>query len=557
MATSVSKTTLFTGNGPISFSQLSSTFRNGVQQNIRFSDYRRDTNPENPTPVIPDATENANISPDVDLRVGGFRGSIKRYDIIQSGSDATYNLGNSSIWNGNLNRNIIKSAYITGDCYATNVSNYGLTLDAEVYNLDVNVSGGIYGEGGTGGAPGVPGGTSTVVTTTTPYNIITVNRYSTARFSSISSYGIYAPSYTGGGRINRGAQFKVFETAAPGTVAAGYGINGYVFQTQQSGTIPIYKYTVTALVTTTTTSVVRGRTITSSTTARQQIGIELDASPTATLRTLDIYDITDGPQATQAGVAFYAYPANYLDTQVNITTSYTIGGSAAGVSGGGTDGGNALYLRNITSRAASTAVVNIGLNPGGRIWAGGGGGSAGNSGNPGPLLTCNSTNYFTTSNPFTGGRSLASAAPGQSCRRARSGATWYAANPNSTRSRCRGGGARAGSGSYQCSPSWTVYCQQSESFSTQGSAGAGGAGGIGRGYSNFNAALSGGSGSSGNTNSCGGGSSKGYDGNPGAKGGDWGEDSSGAAGAAIIGRAGYYRLRGDSTNTLKGKIRNI
>lgn len=150
MPTSVSKTPLFTGSNPVRFSDLSSTFKDGSQKDIKFSDYKRVIDREDTNPVVPDATENEGISAtDNNLKISGYRGSIKRYDLTQTGTNAALDLGSNAIWNGNLNRNIIKSAKIEGICHATSTANYGLKLEAETYNLDVDISGQIYGQGGT------------------------------------------------------------------------------------------------------------------------------------------------------------------------------------------------------------------------------------------------------------------------------------------------------------------------------------------------------------------------------------------------------------------------
>lgn len=154
MPITVSKSPLFEGNDPIKFSDLSSTFKDGKQTNVKFSEYKRNTDRDVENPIVPDATENEAISAaENNLKISSYRGSIKSYDITQTGTDATLDLGTESTWNGNLNRNIIKKASITGTCYATATSNYGVKLEAETYNLDLNISGEVYGEGGKPSSP--------------------------------------------------------------------------------------------------------------------------------------------------------------------------------------------------------------------------------------------------------------------------------------------------------------------------------------------------------------------------------------------------------------------
>jgi len=154
MPISVSKTPLFEGNDPIKFSELSSTFKDGTQTNIKFSEYKRNTNLDVENPTVPDATENEAIAPtENNLKISSYRGSIKSYDITQTGTDETLDLGLESTWNGNLNRNIIKRASIAGTCYATSTNNYGVKLEAETYNLDLDISGEVYAEGGRPSSP--------------------------------------------------------------------------------------------------------------------------------------------------------------------------------------------------------------------------------------------------------------------------------------------------------------------------------------------------------------------------------------------------------------------
>jgi hypothetical protein len=242
-----------------------------------------------------------------------------------------------------------------------------------------------------------------------------------------------------------------------------------------------------------------------------------------------------------------------LEIDVNETGEILAHG---GASGGG-NGGDALYVNNTYTKS------DVEIRSYGKIYSGGAGGASGNSGNSGGSLNCSSTNNFSTGNPFQSGRNLSEAAPGQSCRASRSGATWVSANQNSVRDRCRGGGARRGNGdypggSYQCSPFWTIQCQQTNYFNLPGgSGGSGGTGGPGRGYNTINASLSGNSGNSGGTNSCSGGSSTGNSGNPGTDGGDWGQSVVGGGSAGIAIRKKNARVEYYTDNTLKGPIKDL
>ena len=250
---------------------------------------------------------------------------------------------------------------------------------------------------------------------------------------------------------------------------------------------------------------------------------------------------------------------NMQNLDVEVSTSGAIYGEGGAID---QNGGDALYIRNLRSSSPVDLYVY------GKLWSGGGGGRGGNPGNSGSTLSCSQTNYFNTSNPYTGGRNLHEASPGKTCRRVTGGnptggrAVWYSARQNSVRNRCRGGtrrgqgvaswSARGQSGAYQCSPHWTITCQDTNYYNRSGgSGGNGGTGGLGQGFGRTK--NNGNSGNNGNCNSCsGGGTSCGNSGNPGSAGGDWGQaGNGGSAGAAISKR--NVRIQYSTSNTMKGR----
>lgn len=250
-----------------------------------------------------------------------------------------------------------------------------------------------------------------------------------------------------------------------------------------------------------------------------------------------------------------SFDGNLYNLEIEVSAAGEILGEGGSAAGG--NGGDALYINNTYTKS------DVEVRSYGKIYSGGGGGTSGTDGNAGGSLSCSTTNYFNTGNFNNDGRNLSDAQPGASCRTARSGATWVSANQNSVRNRCRGGGTRRGSGdypggNYQCSPYWTITCQQTNYYNLSGGpGGSGGAGGRGRGYSYQSGSLAGTSGNSGGTNQCSGGVSRGNSGNPGNDGGDWGQTivGGGSAGAAIKKkntRVSYY-----TENTLKGPIQNV
>jgi hypothetical protein len=188
MPIAVTKEGPYFSSGSISFSQLRSTFKETSSGKISASELRRNTNPTETDPIVPDSTENENISSENNLRIGGFRNSVKRYYARQTGTD--HNLNNSGEpglrlgrvkpdgsgidWSGggitgrdregssdgNYTRNIQKFISIEGECgsYYTNQPAAQLSPGVKVYNTTFTISGQIYGAAGAGGGPASPGG---------------------------------------------------------------------------------------------------------------------------------------------------------------------------------------------------------------------------------------------------------------------------------------------------------------------------------------------------------------------------------------------------------------
>lgn len=201
----------FVGSNPIKFSDIGKYFKNSGYisgQPVKASEYFRNTNPSDSNANVPNATENefesdkvtAKIAGDnysgsqstfsgngTNLRIGSFRGSIKRYyATLESGIYQNYSMarwtGSKGIdWDnrnhrdttsrsdGNLTRNVEKSIFINGTCYSDDTGTNGFPgslvngeFDKEpgaglvepslsIFNTFVYVNGSIYGAGGLGG----------------------------------------------------------------------------------------------------------------------------------------------------------------------------------------------------------------------------------------------------------------------------------------------------------------------------------------------------------------------------------------------------------------------
>jgi hypothetical protein len=151
MSVSSNTVTHFNGNSAISFRALQTTFGGNVNS-VQFSTYKRNTNLDETNPIVPDATENANISSsNSNLQLGDFRGSIKQYILTQTSSNTDLDI-DAQGWNSNLTKNVIKTFVVNGTMAASNTANTGGSFNAEAYNMKFVVSGNIYGIGGAGGS---------------------------------------------------------------------------------------------------------------------------------------------------------------------------------------------------------------------------------------------------------------------------------------------------------------------------------------------------------------------------------------------------------------------
>jgi len=160
MATNVTKTSHFTSGAgnPISFSQIRAEY-GGSADNVKASTYLRNTgsnvdwdaiNASSISPKIPDATENSSVTSDNDWTVDSLRDTISKYVVTQTGTnnELNYSASDSSTWNSNLSKNVLKDFNVNGTVKADSTSDDALVFDGDLYNLDINVNGAIYGEGG-------------------------------------------------------------------------------------------------------------------------------------------------------------------------------------------------------------------------------------------------------------------------------------------------------------------------------------------------------------------------------------------------------------------------
>jgi len=172
MTVSVSKAGPYFSSGEMKFSDLRKYFRSQVRKTtsggsetfspdpstdttaISASELIRSTSTSITNPIVPDSTENANItSSQSNWTISDFRNSIKYYYIAQSGTNSNFDIDGQS-WNTNLGKNINKFMFIGGLCGSTSTSSAAVSFSATGVNLLIDVTGNIRGAGGAGGISG-------------------------------------------------------------------------------------------------------------------------------------------------------------------------------------------------------------------------------------------------------------------------------------------------------------------------------------------------------------------------------------------------------------------
>lgn len=160
------------GTVNIKFSQLRNVFRGptGTQLpvgivtttgEIRARELLRNTNTSDPDPILPDATENTQVSTASNWKTSQMRGTIKFYVIDQTVSTTNNNGATLSApgfdfngldWNNNLTKSIRKFATVSGTCGSNGNAAPAVRVSASSNNMTVvmNSTARIYGGGGAG-----------------------------------------------------------------------------------------------------------------------------------------------------------------------------------------------------------------------------------------------------------------------------------------------------------------------------------------------------------------------------------------------------------------------
>jgi len=238
MSLTVSKTELFS-SGSISFSSLRSSFKNTSSGSISASELRRDTDTAETDPIVPDSTENRSSGPLSDgistfynLKTSQFRNSIKYYDLNQGSGDTDLNLNisDSSLWNSNLDKNIVKRVNLEGTSGSTNGSAAASFSATSAYNVNLLITGSILGTGGLAGiendggiTAGEDGGDALSITTTNGTVIVKTIGSSAQVYGGGGGGGAGGDGGTGGG----GTWTESGESYWANTVCSGNGMPCY------------------------------------------------------------------------------------------------------------------------------------------------------------------------------------------------------------------------------------------------------------------------------------------------------------------------------------------
>jgi hypothetical protein len=193
MSLTASKVGPYFASGSISFSQLRTNFKKTSSGEVKASELLRVTDTTNTDPIVPDATENSDIATSTNLKTSQFRNSIKYYNLDQGSGDTDLNLdiADSSLWNGNLGKTIVKTVTLAGTSASSTTTTPAATLDAaSVYNVLLIITGSVLGDGGAAGTSGVNGGDGG--------DAIYIDTNSTGTVT-IRTSGVSAQVYGGGG----------------------------------------------------------------------------------------------------------------------------------------------------------------------------------------------------------------------------------------------------------------------------------------------------------------------------------------------------------------------
>ena len=155
MALTITKSGPFftTVGSAISFSALRENFVLRSDGGVSASSLVRNAIPSQNEPIVPDATENSGISSvQSNLTLSQFRNSIKYYNATHEGTETNYNIAGSINWNGNLNKTIVKSIYLTGTYGSSDPTLPAATFEGDTHNVRLYVSGSILGASGASGS---------------------------------------------------------------------------------------------------------------------------------------------------------------------------------------------------------------------------------------------------------------------------------------------------------------------------------------------------------------------------------------------------------------------
>jgi hypothetical protein len=274
MSVSVTKVGPYFNSGEIKFSELRNRFKETSSGSVRARELLRNADTGEANPVVPDSTENEQISTGSNWKLSQFRNSVKRYFATQTGDDTNSSYdepgfrmgrldsnGRGIDWSGggyfgrdgqgggttgNLLKNIQKFISITGTCGSVRPGQPGAQLSPalQVNNVRMTVSGTIMGYGGRGGGRGGPDPSGE--SGTTGLNLGNVGSNNSV---TVSSGGKIYGGGGGGERGRTGANGRsgecLFTSRTQGCGTSPSCPSGYSAVSSWSGTCCSYKETCT------------------------------------------------------------------------------------------------------------------------------------------------------------------------------------------------------------------------------------------------------------------------------------------------------------------------
>lgn len=234
----------FYSSGEISFSSLRTNFKETSSGSISASELIRQTSTSLTNPVVPDCTENRTSgtlgngisATENNLSISQFRNSIKYYDLTQTGGIVDLNISSQN-WNNNLDKNIVKTFLLTGNCDSSDTYYYQSPQTPAVkfnsttaHNLNIEVTGTVEGSNGMNDVA-----TSNGATSRTGSKLITPNGNGGNAMEIDVTNGNITINVDAGASIVKGSKFSGSYSDGAAITGTNYTVTGTINGTTING----------------------------------------------------------------------------------------------------------------------------------------------------------------------------------------------------------------------------------------------------------------------------------------------------------------------------------